>query len=187
VERTEVSREPRSLSLSLLAGAAVAVALVVFAFAAPAVYSVYKMIHVLAAVVWVGGGASVTVLALLTEREGDPKALVSLGHKVEFMATRIFIPSSLVVLVFGILMMIKGDLDWGQFWVIVGLLGFAATFLTGVVFLGPQTKKLNVLAAELGAEHPLTQEKLKRLLLVARFDVALLLVIVADMVAKPFS
>jgi hypothetical protein len=44
-----------------------------------------------------------------------------------------------------------------------------------------------VLAAEHGAEHPLTQGALKRLLLVARFDVAVLLLVVADMAAKPFS
>ena len=84
-------------------------------------------------------------------------------------------------------MMLKGDLDWGQFWVIAGLSGFAATFLTGIGFLQPQTKKLNALAEEKGVEHPETQAVLKKLLLVARFDVAMLLLVVADMTAKPFS
>lgn len=173
--------------LSVAAGIALVAALVVFGLAAPDAYAVYKMVHVLAAVVWVGGGVTLTVLALLTEREGDPQALAALGRKVEVLATRIFVPSSLVVLACGILMMIKGDLDWGRFWVVAGLVGFAATFLTGLLFLGPQTKKLNALAAEHGAEHPATQAALKRLLLVARFDVALLLAVVADMAAKPFS
>jgi hypothetical protein len=120
----------------------------------------------------------------LTERENDPRAL---GQKTEFLATRIFIPSSLVVLLFGILMMLKGDLDWGQFWVVAGLVGFAATFLTGIAFLSPQTKKFNALADEKGVEAPETQKALQKLLLAARFDVALLLLVVADMTAKPFS
>ena len=84
-------------------------------------------------------------------------------------------------------MMVKGSLDWGQFWVVAGLVGFASTFLTGLLFLSPQTKKVNVMAAEHGAEHQLTQAAVKKLLLVARFDVAVLLLVVADMAAKPFS
>jgi uncharacterized membrane protein len=160
---------------------------VVFGWAAPATFNVYKMIHVVAALVWVGGGTTLVILALLTERENDPRALAALGQKVEFLATRIFIPSSLVVLLFGILMMVKGDLDWGQFWVVAGLVGFAATFLTGIAFLQPQTKKFNALVEERGPEVPETQAALKKLLLVARFDVALLLLVVADMTAKPFA
>jgi uncharacterized membrane protein len=143
--------------LTLVAGIVLLIGLVVFGWAAPATFDVYKMVHVVAAVVWVGGGATLVVLALLTERENDPRALAALGHKIEFFATRIFIPSSLVVLLFGILMMVKVDLDWGQFWVIAGLVGFAATFLTGIAYLSPQTKKFNALAVEKGVEAPETQ------------------------------
>lgn len=173
--------------LTLLAGVVLLVGLVVFGWAAPVTYDVYKMIHVVAAVVWVGGGATLVVLALLIQRENDPGALAAFGQRVEFIATRIFIPASLVVLVFGILMMLNGDLDWGQFWVIAGLVGFAATFLTGIAFLSPQTKRFNALVEEKGAESPEAQAALGKLLLVGRFDVALLLLVVADMTAKPFS
>ena len=38
-----------------------------------------------------------------------------------------------------------------------------------------------------GVEHPETQAVLKKLLLVARVDIAVLLLVVADMTAKPFS
>ncbi len=173
--------------LTLVAGIVLLVGLVVFGWAAPATFFVYKMVHVLAAVVWVGGGTTLAILAIVTERENDPRALAALGHKVDFIATRIYIPASLTVLLFGILMMIKGDLDWGQFWIIAGLVGFATTFLTGVGFLAPQTKKFNALAEEKGVDAPETQAALQKLLLGARFDVALLLLIIADMTAKPFS
>jgi uncharacterized membrane protein len=177
---------PDDSKLTLGAGIVVLVGLVVFGWAAPDTYNVYKMVHVLAAVIWVGGAATLVILALLTERENDSKALVSLAHKVEFIATRVFIPSSLIALLFGILMMLKGDLDWGQFWVIAGLVGFAATFLTGIAFLSPQTKKFNTLAAEKGDDSPEAQAALRKLLLVARFDLAVLLLVIADMTAKPF-
>jgi uncharacterized membrane protein len=188
VDQTQAAPAPAPTSrVTLAAGVILLVGLIVFGWAAPASFDVYKMLHVLASVVWVGGGATLVILVLLTERENDPRALVALAHKVDFIATRVFIPSSLIVLLFGILMMVKGDLDWGQFWVVAGLVGFAATFLTGVGFLTPQTKRFNALAAEQGPEAPETQAALHKLLLVARFDVALLLLVVADMAAKPFS
>jgi uncharacterized membrane protein len=187
MEDRAAARAPFSWRLTAVAGIGLLVGLLVFGIAAPGAYDVYKMIHVVAAVVWVGGGAMITVLALLTEREGDPGALAALGQKAEYLSTRLFIPSSLAVLVFGLAMMFERDLDWGQFWVIVGLLGFAATFLTGIGYLTPQTKKIGALAKEHGPEHPLTQAEIKKLLVVVRLDVAMLLVIVADMAAKPFS
>jgi len=173
--------------LTLAAGAVLLIGLIVFGWAAPATFYVYKMVHVFSAVVWVGGGTTLVILVLLTERENDPLALAALGQKIDFIATRVYVPASLLVLLFGILMMVKGDLDWGQFWIVAGLVGFAMTFLTGIGFLTPQVKKLNAIAEEKGPAHPEAQAQLKKVLLVARFDVALLLLIVADMTAKPFS
>jgi uncharacterized membrane protein len=188
VDQPQALPAPASTSrVTLAAGVSLLVGLVVFGWAAPATFDVYKMLHVLASVVWVGGGVTLVILVLLTDREDDPRALVALAHKVDFIATRVFVPSSLIVLLFGILMMIKGDLDWGQFWIVAGLVGFAVTFLTGVGFLTPQTKRFRALAAEKGEEAAETQAALQKLLLVARFDVALLLLVVADMAAKPFS
>jgi uncharacterized membrane protein len=187
MDRADTSSESNALSPTLLAVGALAVGLLIFGVAAPGAYNVYKMLHVVAAVVWVGGGVMIAILSFLMERQKDAVGLASLGRLAEYLSTRLFIPSSLAVLVFGIAMMIKGDLDWGQFWVIVGLLGFAATFLTGVAYLTPQTKKLAAVAEQHGPEHVLTQDALRRLLVVVRFDVAMLLVVVADMAAKPFS
>jgi uncharacterized membrane protein len=186
MEQAETTQS-KALSPTLLTIAALVVGVLIIGIAAPGAYNVYKMLHVLAAVLWVGGGAMIAVIALLTERENDAMGLASLGQKAEYLSTRLFIPSSLAVLVFGIAMMIKGDLDWGQTWVIIGLVGFATTFAIGIGFLMPQTKKLAALAEEHGPDHPATQAELKKLLLVTRFDIAMLLVIVADMTAKPFS
>jgi len=172
---------------AIVAGTLLLAGLVIFGWAAPATFYVYKMVHVMAAVVWVGGGASLVILVILTQRESDPRALVSLGQKIEVIATRVFVPASLVVLLFGILMMLKGDLDWGQFWVIAGLLGFAATFVTGLGVLTPRLKRFNALAETKGPADPETQAALRTILLIARFDIAMLLLVVADMTAKPFA
>jgi hypothetical protein len=90
----------------------------------------------------------------------------------------------------GIAMMINGEqglLQWGKFWVVAGLVGYALTFVTGVGVLAPLAKKIDVLLDEQGPAAPATQTAIRRILLVARVDVALLLLVVADMVTKPFS
>jgi hypothetical protein len=52
--------------------------------------------------------------------------------------------------------------------------------------LTPAAKKIEALAETKGPEAPETQEALSRLLLIARVDSAVLLLVIVDMVAKPF-
>jgi hypothetical protein len=64
---------------------------------------------------------------------------------------------------------------------------WALSATTGILFLGPESKRLNRAAAEHGPKSAEVQARLRRILLVVRVDVALMFVIVFDMVAKPFS
>jgi hypothetical protein len=106
------------------------------------------------------------------------------------VAMKVFTPSALIVLIAGVAMMLTdvGKLawDWGSFWVVFGLLGFASTFAIGLGVLTPAAHKVEALAKEKGPEAPETQEALSRLLLIARVDAAVLLLVIVDMVAKPF-
>jgi hypothetical protein len=70
---------------------------------------------------------------------------------------------------------------------VAGLVGYALTFVTGIGVLSPLAKKIDVLLKEKGPAAPETQATIQRILLVARFDIAILLLVVADMVTKPFS
>jgi uncharacterized membrane protein len=150
-------------------------------------YSVFKVVHVALAVFWVGGGLTLTVLGLRAERLDDPVEMATLARQAAFVGEKLFAPAGLVVLLMGIAMVINGHLGWGHFWVIAGLIGYAATFVTGLGFLGPQAKKVDLLLRERGAEAAETQAAIQRILLVARVDVAVLLLVVAAMTVKPFS
>jgi len=59
--------------------------------------------------------------------------------------------------------------------------------VTGMRFLSPQAKRIAELSETKGATAPETLEAIRRILLIARFDVAVLIVVVIDMVTKPFS
>jgi len=180
----------RRRRFSLVATAAIALAVVVVAiiFAANTQwYYVFKMLHVSAAVIWVGGGIFLTICALLAELANDDDQLLQVGHWAEVVAGRLFPIMSFVVLGFGIGMTQNFSIPYNQFWLIFGLVAWALSAATGILFLGPESKRLNQAAAEYGPKSPQVQARLRRILLVARVDVALLFLIVFDMVVKPFS
>lgn len=188
-----VGRRLSSTQLTgLIALGLVAVGLV-FAFDsadAPHWFALFKWIHVSVAVFWVGGGILLTVLGLRVERSDDPNEIVTLARWAAWVGERLFAPAGGIVLAMGIAMLIHGGdpiIAWGKFWVIVGLIGYAMTFFTGVAILSPQAKRIAELSEAKGPTAPETLAAIRRILVIARFDVAVLLVVVADMVTKPFS
>lgn len=184
--------DSRSRTITFLLLGVVIVVGIVFAFSSSVFlpnnwYSLFKAIHVTFAVLWVGGGLVLTILALRAERGMDPNDIVNIARYAAFVGERIFAPAGLIVFAMGIAMMINTNWGWGKFWVIVGLLGYAATFLTGIGVLNPLTKQINASSAEHGPTAPATIASIKKTLLIVRIDVAVLLIVVLDMVTKPFA
>ena len=175
------------LTGELLAVAIVAAGIVVFGIAAPSAYSAYLMIHIVAAVVWVGGGTIIAVLAFAVERERDPVLLGRFAALAGKVGTRVFLPSSLVLLIFGFVLVSKGSWGYGHFWVIFALLGWAASFVTGIAVLRPLSAKVGQVVPQRGIDDPEAQALIKRIIVIDRWQVLLLLLVVADMAAKPFS
>jgi uncharacterized membrane protein len=180
---------PPSVDLrgEFLALGALAAGLVIFAIAAPGSYQLYLMIHIFAAGVWVGGGAVIAVLAFLMQRENDPVLVARFADKAGLVGFRLFLPASLVVLAFGFVLVSKGDWGYGHFWVVFALLGWIASFLVGLLFLGPEARRLAAIVSERGVEDADAQRRVRRIMLVDRTQVLVLLLVVADMAAKPFS
>jgi len=182
-----------SAPLTIVIGLAIIVLGLVFAFNAadgPHWFAVFKWIHVSVAVFWVGGGLLLTVLGLKAETSSDPNEIVTLARWAAWSGEKLFAPAGLVVLAMGIAMLVHGNgelVHWDKFWVIVGLVGYASTFVTGIAVLSPMAKKIAELSETKGATAPETVAVIRRILLIARFDVAVLLVVIADMITKPFS
>ena len=150
-------------------------------------YALFRVLHVGVAVFWVGGGLLLTILGLKAERSDDPNEVVTLARWAAWVGERLFAPAGGVVLALGIAMMINTDWGWGKFWVDAGLVGYAFSMVIGMAVLSPLAKKIAELSESKGATAPETLAAVSRILLVARFDVAILLLVVADMVTKPFS
>jgi uncharacterized membrane protein len=171
--------------------AIVIVVAAIFAFSTNALpdhwYAVFKTIHVTLAVVWVGGGVLLTILALRAQRESDPRIVVTVARQAAFAGEKIFAPAGLIVFLMGIAMVINLHWGWGTTWIVIGLAGYVLTFLTGLLVLGPQAKRVGQLIETKGAEAAETQAAIQRILLIARVDMGVLLLVVADMVLKPFT
>jgi uncharacterized membrane protein len=187
---TPAARTGTSARVTIGVGLIVAILAVVFAFNSSWYlhwYALFRVVHVTVAVFWVGGGLMLTILGLRAERSTDPMEMATLARQAAFAGERFFAPAGIIVLLMGIAMMIHTDYGWGKFWVIAGLIGYAATFVTGIGFLSPLAKKVDELITEKGPAAPETQAAIQRILLIARIDIGVLLLVVADMVTKPFS
>jgi len=149
-------------------------------------YFVFKTIHVLAAIIWLGGGAIITVLAWRAQRARDTPQLLQIGKQAEWLSTRVFVPASLTVVVMGVILMHKAGFGYDHFWTLFGVIAWAVSFVVGAAFLGPQTGKLAKLMETRGPDDPAVAARLDVIINVARADVVLVLLVAADMVAKPF-
>lgn len=184
------SRGSSNLTYAILAG--VVVVGVIFAFSSSSAvpnnwYSLFKAVHVLGAVIWVGGGVSIMIHAIRGQRTYKPEDIVTVAKQAAFMGEKVFAPVGLLTFLMGIAMMINTSWGWGHFWIVAGLIGYASTFIVGVAILSPMAKKIDQSAETNGPTHPETIALIEKIMLVARFDVAVLMLVVLDMVTKPFA
>ncbi len=172
-------------------GLAVAIVALIFLFNTSAYpshwYFLFKLVHVTGAVIWVGGGMTLTILAMRAERSSDPLEMATIARQAAFVGERVFAPVGLLVFLMGIAMVINLHWGWGTTWIVIGLIGYVITFLTGLLVLGPQAKRVGQLIETAGPEAAETQAAIQKILLIARIDMGVLLLVVADMILKPFN
>ena len=112
--------------------------------------------------------------------------MIQFTADVEWLGLRLLTPASLLVAVFGVLLVIDSEVfEFSQFWVTAGLIAFLASAITGSAFLGPETGRISQLGAEKGPEDPAVQARISRVFLISRIELVILILIVLDMVLKP--
>jgi uncharacterized membrane protein len=170
---------------TLLAGLILLVGTIVVLSQAPYTYQIYLAIHVVAAVVWVGGDVTLTTLGIVFERRREGETLAALGRMGAWIGVRVYTPTLFVVIGFGVALMVEGNRDWGQAWVIFGLVGWAIAAVVGVGFVGPELGRIDEAAQAHGPNSEEVARRVKRLFMIFRFDTVLLVLIVLNMAAKP--
>ena len=148
-------------------------------------YELFLLLHIIAAIIWVGAATTYFALELRTDLSGDVERERSHNDDANWLAARLFIPASTGTLIFGVLAAIEGDWDFGSLWIIIGLTGFAFSFATGIGYFEPEMKKLAAAIERDGATHPEVRRRTANLKMVGRIELAVLYIVVASMVAKP--
>jgi uncharacterized membrane protein len=150
-------------------------------------YEFLLFVHIAATVVWVGAGLCSLVLAIGYDRDGDEPAIRRFLADQERLATRLFIPASLTVVIFGIALVIESDAwTFDYLWIVLGLVGFAATFVTGLFMIKPASERIGAaMEREGGRLTPPLRTDIRKLIVMARLDYVVLFLVIGDMVFKP--
>jgi uncharacterized membrane protein len=148
-------------------------------------YSFFKSIHVITAVIWVGGAAMIQAYAFRILRTGDGKRQADFAKDTEVVGMRVFIPASLILVVAAIAMMVNLDWSWSQNWIILGLIAFVLSFVLGAGFLGPEGGRIAELIEQQGPDSTAVQARIRRILTISRCELIVLLTVIVNMVVKP--
>src|ERR671922_2052761 len=148
-------------------------------------YTFFKSVHVVAVAIWVGGALMIQALAFRITRSGDAKRQADFAKDTEIVGMRLFIPTTWILLLSGIAMMINADLPWDQNWIVFGLIAFALSFVVGAAFLGPEGGRIAALIEREGHDSPAALARIRRILLISRCELVILLTVIWSMVVKP--
>jgi uncharacterized membrane protein len=149
------------------------------------VYEALTFLHIGAVIVWLGAGVLLAVLIFAAERSGDRMKEAGYHQDVAWLAPRLFIPASLSTLVFGVLAALEGPWSFDELWIIIGLAGWAASFLLGFFYFRTEGERIGALVEQQGPAHPEVQRRIRRLNIVDRVQVLVLFLVVASMTIKP--
>ena len=145
-----------------------------------------KAVHILASVMWVGGGIFIQIYVTRLQRAQETPRLMAFAKDIETIGQRFFIPASVLVLLAGITMVwYSPAFALSDLWVILGLVGIANTIVIGAAFLGPEAGRIATLAETEGHGSPEVARRTARLFMISRIDLAVLILVIVVMVTKP--
>ena len=142
-------------------------------------------LHILAAATWIGAALAVQVIAR-DMRSSTPDAVTDrFAIDAERIGKTLFGPSAVVLLVTGVSLVVRQDLDWTEAWLLIGIGALVAAGAVGGAFLIPEGRRLAELARTPGHDPAQIRERAQRRFLVARLDLLFLILGVAVMVFRP--
>jgi uncharacterized membrane protein len=147
-------------------------------------YDWLMLLHVIAAMVWVGGGLMLAVLATRVVRARRPDEVERFIAGLRVIGPRVLAPATFAVVGFGVWMVLNSSAwSFDQAWVQLGLGLFAAAVLVGAAYLSRAAIKAERAARQ--GEHDEAVRQLARWSWGYGVIVVLLIVATWDMVTKP--
>jgi uncharacterized membrane protein len=151
---------------------------------ATTLYDWLMYLHILAAMIWVGGLLAIGLLAAQVIRSDEREVISRFVRNLGVIGPLVFAPAMIAVVGFGLWMVIDSDAwDFGQTWIWLALTLFGAAFLIGAVF--QSRAAIDARHAAAAGEVREAVRQLRRWSWGMRLILVLLLVVTWDMVFKP--
>ena len=141
-------------------------------------------IHVLAAVLWVGGSAVLLALGYYL-RGRDVATRAEYTRWTEWLGPRFFAPLSVAVIISGPLLVEEIGYEFDQLWLHLAFLGWFLSFAIGVGFYPREGKRREGLIEQNGIGHESVAASVNRVMRVATVDTLIVVLVVIDMTTKP--
>jgi uncharacterized membrane protein len=148
-------------------------------------YNLFKFLHVVAVIVWLGGLITVGLINARAARATDRKTLAELVRQSRWHGVTVIAPSAAIALIAGVVLVATSPLEFRQLWIAWGFAAIAASIALGAT---AQRRTGTELGQRLEAAEPddgrvfTLQRRLARLNVV---NALLLLSAVWAMVFKP--
>lgn len=148
-------------------------------------YELLKTLHVLGAAAWAGAVIVSQFLGFLAARSGQTERMVAYIEDEAWLGPHYFAPTSVLVLVTGIAMVVESGWEFEDTWIALGLVIFFITVFLGMFLLGPKSERLAAAIRERGLDDDGVQADTQKLMRLTRLDLVLLIAVIAIMVIKP--
>lgn len=147
-------------------------------------YELFLFLHVLAVIAWLGAAMTFQVLALRARR-GTPGERADVVQHNERLGPYYGIVSGITLLTGIALVLVVDGYEFETPWIAIALAGWLVSAAVGGAVLSPRSKAAAAAIRERGRDDAEASRLVDRLVAVARFDLVLLVLMVADMTMKP--
>ena len=113
------------------------------------VYNLFKFLHIVAVIIWIGGVVMVGMLNARVGRTGDRSAMAILGQQSAVLGRTLIGPAAGSAFVAGMVMIVDGGIEFTTLWVLWGLIAIILSMFLGA---GPIRRTGEELAV--GASNP---------------------------------
>jgi uncharacterized membrane protein len=141
--------------------------------------------HILAAATWIGAALAVQVIGARMRPSTPDDVVDHFAIDAEAIGKMLFAPAGIVLVTTGVALVANEDLEWTSAWILAGIGAFFVAIAVGGAFLIPEGRRIAELARTPGHDPTEVRDRTRRRLLVARVDLMVLILAVADMVYRP--
>lgn len=147
-------------------------------------YDFLLTVHVVAAVIWAGGGAVLHVIGRRAIASGDPARVLQFVRDAGWVGPRLFAPLSLVLIVAGFLLVEEVGASYGDLWITIGMTTWLVAFAIGAGYYARPVARVEQAVAA-GGDDAVVIKNARAMVTVNTVELAMLFIAIVAMTTKP--